>query len=265
MENNLSYRNILKKAYESSRQKNPAYSIGAFGRLLGIEASRMGQILNGKVGISVKRAMSISEILRLSEYDKKIFLLLVQAEHDRNPKMRKEARDKLEKMTRAQSINREIFESVVDWRHFAVLEYLFLDDVPHDFDSMSKALNLTVDEVSSSIELLVSKNIIRIMLNEHCFKYEVAVSPSIVAELFTSEQLRSLLNETFKKFVLTKLAHGTNQFCSSVFVRFDEQQIDKVQELIIELIRKFKSESESVSQKNAIGCLAVEFFNMSES
>lgn len=265
MEFNLTYRNILKKAYEASRQKNPAYSVGAFGRLLGIEASRMGQILNGKVGISVKRAINISETLKLSDYDKKLFLLLVQAEHDRNPKVRQEAREKLEKIIKGQFVYNEMFESITDWRHFAVLEYLFLEGVPQDLKAMSNALGLKTDIISNSIELLLSKKIINQTIGDNIRLYEVAIPATSVMELLSSDQMKMLLCESFKNFLASKISQEKKLSCSTLFVRFNRDQAEQFGEKLSEMVQSFKLEIESTPQKNAIGCVAVEFFNLSES
>ncbi len=78
------YRSALLEIFEQRKLKNNRYSLRAFSRDLGISSSRLSEILHGKVGLSLERALEICEKMDLTADDKSLFCDLVESQHARS-------------------------------------------------------------------------------------------------------------------------------------------------------------------------------------
>ena len=75
----LDYRKYLVANFQQRQERNPAYSLRAFARDLGVTASLVWKILNEKDSVSIKTAHVLAESLRLEGQDKEYFIELVKA------------------------------------------------------------------------------------------------------------------------------------------------------------------------------------------
>ena len=60
----------LSEKFSDLRLKNPAYSLRAFSRKLGMSSSSVSEILNGKRRVSIKIVQRISDRLCLDPYER---------------------------------------------------------------------------------------------------------------------------------------------------------------------------------------------------
>jgi len=61
------FRDVLRRELQNRQQKNPAYSMRAFARDLDLSASGLSEVLSGKHSLSLRRAITVSKKLGLSE------------------------------------------------------------------------------------------------------------------------------------------------------------------------------------------------------
>lgn len=262
MQSKFHYRDFLNKALDQRRSRNPSYTVGSFGRLLGFEASRMGQILNGKVGISVKRAHDISDSLKLSEYDKKLFILSVQAEHERNPTLKKIAIDSLGKYFDEVKMLDDVIASVRDWYHHAIIEYLNLPERSHEVVSVAKYFGISEDLVISTLERLENLELIKRDKNQ-CDSYEVISVNRRTGQDIPSEAVKQLNEQMLEKagFELRNQDIANRDY-SILYLKLNKEQLAQAKEKIRDFRRDFLKEFESSPSKDSIYAMNIQFFEL---
>lgn len=262
MQNKYHYRDFLIKALNQRRSRNPSYSVGSFGRLLGFEASRMGQILNGKVGISVKKAHLISDILKLSDYDKKLFILSVQSEHDRNPKLREMAKVSLGKYFDEVQLIDDVFSSIRDWYHHAIVEYISLPGNSHDSKSIAKYFGISEELARDAIDRLLSLELITKKTNTP-YQFEATSVNRRTGQDIPSEAVKELNEQMLEKatFELRNQSIEDRDF-SIMFLKLNKLQITKAKEMIRDFRREFLKEFESSPEKDAVYALNIQLFEL---
>jgi uncharacterized protein (TIGR02147 family) len=266
MKTNFNYRKFLIHHLELKQQKNPAYTIGAFGRLLGIEASRMSEILKGKVGISVKRAIDIAKILKFSENDKNMFILLVQTEHERNPAKKAEAIKKLaqfrEDSENTNNITEQMEDSINQWQHYALLELIGLNVEDLDNKLMAKKLGISLEIVDTALSELQSLKLIE-AINGSKITYKVLHQNRKVHTGFSSESLVRLNAQVLEKaiFELTNKVALDREF-SFVMLRFNKKQIEQLKERTKQFRAEIIKEFDGVPGHDAVYCVSLQYFEL---
>lgn len=260
MKTRLTYRNMLIQALELKQSRNPAYSIGSFGRLLGVDASRMAQILHGKVGISVKRAVEFAEILKFNEHDSKMFVLLVQTEHERNPKRKREAQEKLNELLESYKDLTDNFSSICDWYHHAIVEMLDLTEPPPSIEVMARKIGVGQENVEEALARLETLGVIE--KNDKGF-YQVTTTNRRTRQDVPSEAVR-VLNEQILEKAEYELRNQdvTERDYSVVFLKFNKSQLEKAKEKIKKFRREMLAEFELAPDKDSVYCMAIQFFEV---
>lgn len=87
----LDYRKLLREELACRMGKNPLYSLRAFARDLKVSSSKISEILNGKQGLSVARALQLVELLGWNEEKANFFCGLVTFKHSKNHEVKKAA------------------------------------------------------------------------------------------------------------------------------------------------------------------------------
>lgn len=259
----LDYRSFLRLALQIRQAKNPAYSVGSFGRLLGISASRAAQILKGKVGISVQRAVGIAEALGFSEQDKKMFILLVQSEHERNPQIRNEAIKKLEEIEDGYDDVSDVFHSIADWHNHAVRELISINN-PEDHDkSIPLKLGISVDAYKTSIERLLNLGLIECIPQTIPQRYRVKQRGIRTRQDVPSEAVKTLNEQVLSK-AKDELRRQDilDRDYSIVFFKFDKAQVPLVKEKIARFRRELMQELEISETKDSVYCMSIQFFEL---
>ena len=78
------YRYCLNTEFTRRRENNPQYSLRAFSRSLGFDASVISQVLAGKRVPSLKTAKRLAEALKLSTFEKeRFFVSLAEVQKER--------------------------------------------------------------------------------------------------------------------------------------------------------------------------------------
>lgn len=163
MNQDFLYKKILIDYLQEKQLKNPAYSIGSLGKLLNIPTSRMGEILRGKIGISVSRAYEISKKLKLEEEVREKFILSVKTEHARSPIEKEYSRVLLNNSIRQnEKLTSELVCNLSPLEH-SIYNYFQLKSSPLCELSIVKFYCLDEATVKSSLHTLVELNLIRLI------------------------------------------------------------------------------------------------------
>lgn len=153
---------ILRDHFHDRALKNPAYSLRAFARDLGLTPSGLSQIMKKKTGISPQKAVLISRKLGLKKNDAEFFCALVQANCARRRNDRTAAEARLWQYdTSYTNIQDDYFRIVADWHHFAILELTRVKGFRSDADWIAERLGISADEARNAIQRLLSVRLLK--------------------------------------------------------------------------------------------------------
>jgi uncharacterized protein (TIGR02147 family) len=152
------YRDTLLSEYQKRIQRNPAYSLRAFSRDIGVPASNLCNVLHKKRGLSLMTAKRIAQNMGMQGDEEKHFLALVQREHGRSTDERKQAQRTLKNLNKTEGfgeLSLDRFELIANWIYFAILELTHVADFKSDSDWIAKRLGVERSEVEMAVGRLL--------------------------------------------------------------------------------------------------------------
>lgn len=159
------YKCFLSREYEGRVKKNPAYSMRAYARDIGVLPSRMSEIMSGKGGISVLQATGIASSLKLEGHELELFITSVTAKHSRSRAVRHAAQVKFDDLVKQDSFSHlemERFKAVSDWHHIAILEMVHLKDFQSTPAWVARRLGVELKVAEEALQRLIQFNFLRI-------------------------------------------------------------------------------------------------------
>ena len=127
------FRNFLNKEFNRKKLVNPKYSIRSFALFLGIHQSHLTRIMNGSRPLTVKMICKLGEKL---EVDAETLKSL-------SPEAYKHLKwDRLDK---------DQFQTIADWYHFAIIELFKTKDFSQDIFWMSRRLGISAEQVHQAL------------------------------------------------------------------------------------------------------------------
>jgi uncharacterized protein (TIGR02147 family) len=159
-----SYRDILKIELADRLSNNPAYSLRALARHMGVSPSLLSDVLKGKKGISSGRAFEVGQALRFDGMKLDYFVTLVQIEETKSPQRKAELLEKLNSLDpkrRVQDISLDVFKVIYDWYHLAILELTTTTGFKLTASTAAKKLNITELEADTAIQRLLRLELLK--------------------------------------------------------------------------------------------------------
>ena len=129
------FRFLVQREFVNRCRKNPKYSLRAFAKSLGIEASPLSAMLRGKRPISaqMRRRLGLALGMDLEEVE--------QLQSNR-------------KSVPLQQLALDAYAVIADWYHYAILELIKVEGFKGDLDYIAKALNISRTEAHIAVERL---------------------------------------------------------------------------------------------------------------
>lgn len=258
----FNYRSFLKEELIERQQKNPSYSLRAYARDLGVPVSRISEILNGKNGMSQKRALDISERLKLNHKDQQLFLDLVQMEHGRSKLEKQQARSRVQaKMDFSYEIENHEFSIISEWYHLPILELLKLPSQNTE-ESIAKKLGLEKDTVRTALHKLAEMGLVQTQYGS----WTTVQQEGTIKSGFPSKSVRNYQRQLLEKALaaLTERPLDERDFSSAVFV-LNKKQVQHAKERIKQFRRSLMRELEGFEDPEAVYCLSLQLFELTVS
>jgi uncharacterized protein (TIGR02147 family) len=147
----------LEREYENRRTRRPHYSLRAYARDLELGPSSLTDFLKARQGFSHERAITIATKLKLNSEHTKHFCDLISVRFSRKIADRKLAKIRISSRTRdfPSYVSLDLYKTVADWPHFAVLELLEIDAKYSDSLLIATALGISKKEAKETWERLV--------------------------------------------------------------------------------------------------------------
>lgn len=261
MEHKQNYRSFIINELERRQKKNPAYSLRAFARDLGIPCSRLSEIINRKMGLSQARAVNLADKLSLSPSEKEFFLDLALSEHARSPVVKEMANNRVRaRHALTKEVGENEFSIISDWYHHAILEYLQLPSVPHSIEAIAKHFGLSVDETEKALERLEQVQLLEKKEGRYEVRHERRAAifrPGFKAVHNFYDQLLNRVRDN----IGTESRHWD---MSAMMIQVKKEDVRKAIDKIRQFRRELMTELESNPDRDSVFCMTVQFFNLTE-
>lgn len=149
------YRSYLRAYLEEKIQKNPQYSLRAFARQLDLAPGFVSDVLRGNKNISLQNAGKVVSRLKLNSKESSFFQLLLQLElaKDNETKIRlSQELESLHPQRVSKDINLDVFRTLSDWHHTAILEIANTDEMKAEANEISRRLGVSRLEAQTALD-----------------------------------------------------------------------------------------------------------------
>jgi uncharacterized protein (TIGR02147 family) len=259
------YRTFLKSVIVEKQRANPAFSMRAFAKHIGLGQSAVSQVLSGKKNLSFESASRIAQKLKLEEKDAEYFRILVQIETTRDPEVKKALVLKAQTLNsdhKVRDLSVDLFSTIADWYH-AVIENL-TEIVGFTFtpSEISKTLGISKHEAELAIERLLRLEIIE-KDPKHPNKYRRVPEYTLTTSDVPNKALRLFHKQMLEKTIESLETQSPKEkFIGTETIAVSKDSLPQIFELADEFLKKVVKISESSKLKTDVYHLAVQFFNL---
>lgn len=258
----LNYRQLLHEELKRRQRRNPAYNVRAYSRDLGMGPSRLSEILTGREGISVERALQFAEKLKLDDTQKAFFIDLVQSEHSRSKISKAAAQERVEARLKVlkKLESADQFTLLSDWQSSAILELLPIESV-HNVENFAKRLGLDKDYIEKCIDRMITAGYITRENDQWLAKDANTESTDDVP----SGELRNYHKRLVAKGLQTldEKPLGERDFSAIIF-SMKASDIGEAKERIREFRKGLAWDLNQKSDKDSVYCFSLQFFELTE-
>lgn len=259
------YRSVLIKHFEARKIRNPSYSLRSYARDLGWSPSRLSDSINGKGGLSEKKAELIVKKLALPKLEQNLFVAMVAAEHARSAVSRKQAKQKAEKIrihSGFQQVSDDAFKVIQDWYHLAIVELLKVKGFRSDPEWISQRLDVSKSTISHALKRLLQSGLLEM-------KGEKLISPKNRNEVGTG--ISSDAIKTFHIQILNKAIDAVygqpreSRDLGASLVAVDKKDLPEISKRMSDFRRELCKEfGASSKQKEILYCISMQCFALSK-
>jgi uncharacterized protein (TIGR02147 family) len=138
-----------------AKARNPAFSVRALARKMGLSPAMTSRVLSGKRNVSLKLARQITEALLLDPQERSEILSLFP---EKKPLRSDRPTDQLDPLYL--QLNADHFRMISEWHYFAILSLMKTRAFKSDFDWIGERLGLAASQVEQAVERLIRLELI---------------------------------------------------------------------------------------------------------
>ena len=231
--------------FEQKKLKNPAYSITAFARDLGLSVSFLSRLLRGQRPLTLNLAIQIGAILELSSEELREITENL-ASDSKNNQFQKKILHKKTNAIKPNMIEVEKFKAISQWYHFAILSMTFLDNFKPSTINIAKRLGISIVDAEEAIDrlitlgFLVRKNNTLVQTNRNIF----------VNTSYSDQAVREFHAQMIEKSKL-ELKNTSQDSFDSRYIAGNTMAIDREKLPVLrEKIKKFQMELMDLAKSN---------------
>lgn len=255
------YKQFIEREFETRLRKNPSYSLRAFARDIGMQASKLSEVLRGIRGLSKLTAQKIIKEIKLSEDEGVLFLNLVDLHQKKNKLLQRQAEEKLRSLGSMDGygeLNLERFKIISDWYHLSILELTSLEVFESNPSWIAGRLGISTKEASSAIERLLDFGLLERKEDGSLHQTHINLAtPSGIPSREIREHHSQILMKADE--ALEKVDMVERDF-SAITLAFNTDQMEEVRAELKNIRRLLGQKIQDKPNKNRIYCLAMQFF-----
>jgi uncharacterized protein (TIGR02147 family) len=257
----LHYREFLERELRVRIRRNPRYSLRAFARDIGMQPSKLSEVLSGIRGLSKATAEKVVQKIGLSSKETAVFLNLVDAHQKRNRIAQRLAEEKLKALaadTEYGALSLERFKIIADWHHFAILELTELSVFKSDPKWIANRLGLSTAAVVEAINRLIEFDLLK--------KDENGELKQTRLNLATASPIASRAIREHHSQILSKAENSLHESevdehdFSSTTLAFSSEQMDEIRNELKKLRRRLGDKIQKEPHKDRVYCLSMQLF-----
>lgn len=262
MEISENYRDILKTELANRIANNPSYSLRSMAMQMKVAPSLLSDVLKKKKNLSFERAYEVARALKFDVQKTDYFTTLVQLDGTKSEETRQQLLEKihsLKPLNRKMALSLDLFKTISDWHHIAMLEMCDTDKGL----SVSRAVSLLgISKIDAEMALerlvriemlhLDSKN--RYRKNESLQMAQSEI-PNLALRKFHEQMLKRATQALVSQTPDEKLI-GSETFA------FDERQLKKANGLLEKCYSDIVKLAAKSKNRNSIYHLGIQLFRL---
>jgi uncharacterized protein (TIGR02147 family) len=258
------YRQYLRDILEEKKKQNPRFSLRGFARVLGVQATFLSYILNGKRDLSDEMVQQFIERLDLPAPKARTFELLVKLEKAKNKSLKTRILESLAESdpesVQGRLLDAAHFELIADWRHYAIFMLIDINDFIWTFPNVAEAIGISVPEVERALERLKILGAIEFKGQERPQRLETrllakAKVPTAAIKRYYADVF-DLTKESLEKY------QAPDRFNGSEVITLSEEQLGAASEMLEECFRKIFSLSKQNKTRQNVYQLGIQLVPM---
>lgn len=237
---NQTYRQVLKNELSKRIERNSHYSLRSFAKNLNINVGTLSSVLNKKRTLTLKSAHLILENLSLDPQGKDHFLASIYKEQKQRSLKRiqkdmtnygeGENDSLLDESAEQKFLDIEIFKSIADWAHIAILEATFLKDFKSSESWIAKKLGISFMQTKLTIERLIKLGLLKIDQGQLVKSNKFLSSKD---KSSTNSAMRQLQRSFLEKAIISLENDPISSRCSEgITMAIDPAKIDEARQKI---------------------------------
>lgn len=257
---------LLETVFQERSDAQPSYTLKAYAKALGLTVQQLSAFLKKKKGMSAERARFVAEEIELSQSEKELFILSIQAQFSRSADQRKIARNHLAayelKNLKSRKLSEEAFQTISEWYHYALLELIkVMPPQSQSHASLSKKLSVPEPKIKLALQRLVSLGLVS-ELKGGGWKgsQDVVSSPSGISSLSLRKFHRQVLE---KALIALDEQDPSIRSVTSCLMPVNTRQIPQVKKMIQNFNQSIMKEI-SQPDPDQVYALSVQFFRIDQ-
>lgn len=263
----VTYRDLLRFELQSRSAKNPAYSLRAYAKSLGLDAAHLSRVLRGQKQLSMESGYLVAQRLFPATREREYFLHLLALESTTDGRKREMitlqlARLKARSAHAKQSIlELEQFEAISSWYHFAILDLSTIPGFPMDAKNVAGYLGIRVSEAKQAIARLERLGLLASTGGRLSKTREKLSTPNGLP----SSALRSYHKQVLGKAIEAIESQSVDRrYFISRTVALKRRQLQELRELVDGFFERVSKEVGNESEPDALYQVNAQFFDLKE-
>lgn len=262
---NPHYRQFLEREFRLRTRRNPGYSLRAFARDIGMQPSKLSEVLRGLRGLSKRTAEKVAKNIRLSPKESAVFLNLIDFHQKRNRIVQHIAEQNLKALaaeTEYGALSLERFKIISDWYHFAILEMTELTHFESDPRWIAGRLGLPTATITEAIGRLLDFGLLKKSENGELKQTHLNLAtPSGIP----SRELREHHSQILMKAEAALHTTDINERdFSAITLAFNASQMEEIRQELKQLRRRLGSKIQKKPRKDRVYCLSMQLFPLDQ-
>jgi uncharacterized protein (TIGR02147 family) len=263
VEQDVSYQHVLQEELWRRKARNPAYSLRAFAKDIGLSMTSLSLILRRKQGLSAARAQAIAKRLSLDDSRLDRFIYSVKAQHSKSQIEREIAAQALTKIVSSRSelrVKHAEFKNVAHWFHFAIVECVRARPTLKA-EQIAKLLSLELRFVKPAMIHLQEAGILTFSKSKWSVKAEIIS----VIQSGPSRAIRDLHHEVLQRAqeAIERFATDERILSTTIFC-VDPDRLEEMHKEINRIRRMMLEKYASPGPGGEVFCFAQQLFPMTK-